>query len=147
MVKAGVTAQFATSKSSYPPGEMLQATLQLTNSGVGHYFQTYVTPQVVARFELVDKRGKPLKGTQKEAMIGHEVPLDLSREPFDTRIWSHVDGEAVTGPLRGTKLQMLPATRTDWGTWKRLHPDTLVLDPRKSPHRRDYSIDPYEGYY
>jgi hypothetical protein len=62
-------------------------------------------------------------------------------------LWSHVAGQAFTGPMRGTKLQMLPATRTDWGTWKRLHPDTLVLDPLKSPHRRDYSVDPYEGYY
>lgn len=62
-------------------------------------------------------------------------------------LWSHVAGEAVTGPLQGTKLEMLPATRTNWGTWKRLHPQTLVLDPRKSPHRRDYSRDPYAGYY
>jgi hypothetical protein len=62
-------------------------------------------------------------------------------------LWSHVAGEAITGPLQGTPLPMLPATRTDWGTWKRLHPETLVLDPLRSPHRRDYSRDPYEGYY
>jgi len=41
---------------------------------------------VVIRFALVDKDGKPLKNTQKEAVIGREVPLDLSRELFDTRI-------------------------------------------------------------
>jgi Protein of unknown function (DUF3179) len=29
----------------------------------------------------------------------------------------------------------------------RFHPQTLVLDPLRSPHRRDYSVDPYEGYY
>lgn len=62
-------------------------------------------------------------------------------------LWSHVAGQAITGPMQGTKLHMLPATRTDWGTWKRLHPETLVIDPLKSPHRRDYSADPYEGYY
>jgi Protein of unknown function (DUF3179) len=62
-------------------------------------------------------------------------------------LWSHVAGQAITGPMQGTKLHMLPATRTDWGTWKQLHPQTLVLDPLKSPHRRDYSGDPYEGYY
>jgi hypothetical protein len=62
-------------------------------------------------------------------------------------LWSHVAGQAITGPMQATKLHMLPATRTDWGTWKRLHPDTLVLDPSKSRHRRDYSVDPYEGYY
>jgi Protein of unknown function (DUF3179) len=62
-------------------------------------------------------------------------------------LWSHVAGQAITAPMQGAKLHMLPATRTDWGTWKRLHPQTLVLDPLKSPHRRDYSVDPYEGYY
>jgi Protein of unknown function (DUF3179) len=62
-------------------------------------------------------------------------------------LWSHVAGQAITGSMQGTKLRMLPATRTDWGTWKRLHPQTLIIDPLRSPHRRDYSVDPYEGYY
>jgi hypothetical protein len=62
-------------------------------------------------------------------------------------LWSHVAGQAISGPMQGTKLHMLPATRTDWGTWKRLHPQTQVLEPLKSPHQRDYSVDPYEGYY
>ncbi len=62
-------------------------------------------------------------------------------------LWSHVAGQAITGTMQGTKLRMLPATRTDWGTWKRLHPQTFVIDPLRSPHRRDYSVDPYEGYY
>ena len=86
MVKAGVTITLTVAKPSYRPGETLKATLRLTNSGVGHYFPTYVTPQVAIRFELLDKDGKPLKATQKEAVIGREVPLDLSRELFDTRI-------------------------------------------------------------
>jgi Protein of unknown function (DUF3179) len=62
-------------------------------------------------------------------------------------LWSHIAGQAITGPLQGAKLHMLPATRTDWATWKRLHPRTLVIDPLRSSHRRDYSADPYEGYY
>jgi hypothetical protein len=62
-------------------------------------------------------------------------------------LWSHVAGQAITGPMKSTKLQMMPATHTDWATWKRVYPQTLVIDPSKSPHRRDYSVDPYEGYY
>jgi hypothetical protein len=62
-------------------------------------------------------------------------------------LWSHVLGKAITGPMQGTRLRMLAATQTDWGTWKQLHPTTLVLDPSKSPHQRDYTMDPYEGYY
>jgi hypothetical protein len=62
-------------------------------------------------------------------------------------LWSHVVGQAVTGPMQGTILAMMPATHTTWETWKRLHPKTLVLDPSRSPYRRDYNMDPYEGYY
>ncbi len=62
-------------------------------------------------------------------------------------LWSHVRGEALSGPLAGTRLTPLPAMHTTWAAWRRLHPGTLVLDPARSPHRRDYSRDPYEGYY
>jgi hypothetical protein len=86
MVKSGVTIDLKTAKPSYRPGETLQATVRITNSGVGHYFPTYVTPQVVGRFALVDKDGTLRQETQKEAVIGREVPLDLSQELFDTRI-------------------------------------------------------------
>jgi hypothetical protein len=61
--------------------------------------------------------------------------------------WSQVAGQAVTGPLQGTILSTIVATQTTWETWKRLHPKTLVLDPSRSPYRRDYSMDPYESYY
>jgi uncharacterized protein DUF3179 len=62
-------------------------------------------------------------------------------------LWSQLTGQAITGPVQGTALQMLAATQTSWGTWKRLHRGTLVLDPSKSPYQRDYNADPYEGYY
>jgi hypothetical protein len=35
-------------------------------------------------------------------------------------------GEAVEGPLEGKRLASVPATWTDWGTWKRSHPETTV---------------------
>lgn len=93
MVKSGVTIDFTTKKPTYRPGEMLQAALRITNSGVGHYFPTYVTPRVVVRFELLGKDGQPVSDSQKEAVIGREVPLDLPDELFDTRIRP---GETVT---------------------------------------------------
>jgi hypothetical protein len=61
--------------------------------------------------------------------------------------WSQVVGQAVTGPLQGTRLSAIAATQTTWENWRRLHPKTLVLDPSRSPYRRDYSTDPYESYY
>jgi hypothetical protein len=93
MVKSGVTIELTTKKPTYRPGEELQAALRITNSGVGHHFPTYVTPRVVVRFELLDKDGHAVAETQKEAVIGRDVPLDLSRELSDTRIPA---GETVT---------------------------------------------------
>jgi hypothetical protein len=43
-------------------------------------------------------------------------------------VWSQPLGEAVAGPLRGTRLELLPSTLTEWGTWQRMHPDTLALN-------------------
>jgi hypothetical protein len=93
MVKSGVPIALTTKKPTYRPGETLQAVLRMTNSGVGHYFPTYLTPRVVVRFGLLGKDGLPVPDTQKEAVIGREVPLDLSDEIFDTRI---PPGETVT---------------------------------------------------
>jgi hypothetical protein len=62
-------------------------------------------------------------------------------------LWSQLAGQAITGPIQGTALEMLASMRTSWKTWKRLYRKTLVLDPSKSPYQRDYNADPYEGYY
>lgn len=43
-------------------------------------------------------------------------------------VWTQPRGEAILGPLAGTRLEMLPSTLTSWGTWRRDHPDTLALD-------------------
>ncbi len=43
-------------------------------------------------------------------------------------IWSQPLGEAIAGPLKGEKLDLLPVTLNDWLTWKTDHPETLALD-------------------
>jgi hypothetical protein len=48
-------------------------------------------------------------------------------------IWSQPIGEAIVGPLKGTTLELLPSTLTDWGEWKRLHPDTKALNAPGAP--------------
>ncbi|OGP07379.1 MAG: hypothetical protein A2Z89_07955 [Deltaproteobacteria bacterium GWA2_43_19] len=62
------------------------ARLIITNSGVGHYFPTYATPLVVVRGFMLDKNGKVIQGSLKEAFIGRKISLDLSEDIFDTRI-------------------------------------------------------------
>ncbi len=62
------------------------AVLTIKNSGVGHYFPTYVTPLVTVRAFVVNREGVEEEGSRKEEHIGRIVTLDLSRELADTRI-------------------------------------------------------------
>lgn len=82
MVKNGVTIDLKTSRE----GDRVRATLAITNSGAGHYFPTYLTPKVFLRMDLVDAERRPVQGTLREAVLGRDVPLDLSRELYDTRL-------------------------------------------------------------
>lgn len=86
MVKSGVQVSLALDRARYRPGQSLRATVTVASVRVGHYFPTYVTPQVVVRAVLVGPDGSPVDGTIKEGVIGRQVPLDLSREIADTRI-------------------------------------------------------------
>ena len=61
-------------------------------------------------------------------------------------LWSQLMTQAVSGEMAGARLTMLPAIRTSWKTWKKAHPETMVLSTQTG-YSRNYSIDPYEGYY
>jgi hypothetical protein len=60
-------------------------------------------------------------------------------------LWSQIKQEAVTGKLKGTRLNLLSSTQTTWGAWKKKYPETFVLSA-KTGYSRDYDRDPYEGY-
>ena len=42
-------------------------------------------------------------------------------------VWSQPWGAALNGPLKGTRLKMIPANIMPWSTWLAEHPDTQVL--------------------
>lgn len=60
-------------------------------------------------------------------------------------LWSQILAQAVTGPLKGTRLELVPLTHTTWIDWRTRHPRTLVLS-RETGHVRDYGRNPYAGY-
>ncbi len=108
MVRQGVTVRLHLDKERYQVGEQIEAVITLTNSGVGHYFPTYVTPKVVMRVALEDEQGRPVPGSEQEERIGREVTLDLGRELFDTRIppgGAHVFRYTRTIDRSGLKLK------------------------------------------
>jgi hypothetical protein len=57
-------------------------------------------------------------------------------------LWSQITGEAVSGPLKGTRLEYIPALHTTWRQWKDLHPETLALVKGYSG-----AYDGYASYY
>ena len=86
MVKSGVKIELQLSQQKYSPGDKVDATLTLTNSGVGHYFPTYVTPRILLRMEILDSNGQVLADTIKEDIVARQITLNLDREIADTRI-------------------------------------------------------------
>jgi hypothetical protein len=56
-------------------------------------------------------------------------------------LWSQFLGEAVEGPMAGTKLDLVPSQLTRWWSWKEEHPDTLALDTGGPV------LDRYAAYY
>jgi hypothetical protein len=55
--------------------------------------------------------------------------------------WQQVTGEAVFGPLRGKRLELVFHDEVTFGLWKQEHPGTRVLRPDDSAPWREFSKD------
>ena len=86
MVRQAMTVSVSPLAPFYRPGDTLQATITVTNSGAGHYLPTYVTPKIFVQGDLLDAAGEVVADSFQEAIIGREITLNLSREVYDTRI-------------------------------------------------------------
>jgi len=64
----------------------------------------------------------------------------------DESLWSQVLGEAVLGPNTGEKLRIVTSDIVRWDDWKRVHPNTVVLNTETGASR-NYARDPYGDYY
>ncbi|MEL6417876.1 MAG: DUF3179 domain-containing (seleno)protein [Pseudomonadota bacterium] len=71
-------------------------------------------------------------GVQRPILRTTGLLIRSNKVMYDIQTFSVFDtfrGRAVTGPLAEKGLQLAQATvvTTDWGTWRRQHPDTTVL--------------------
>ena len=63
---------------------------------------------------------------QYDRMVGaNEVQKDLETGTS----WQQATGEAIEGPLKGTRLTLYPVVRTTWAEWRKRYPHTVVLAP------------------
>lgn len=58
--------------------------------------------------------------------------------------WSQPIGTALAGPYEGVRLEMIPTEVVPWETWRREHPDTVVLDVGARPFG-PRGLDPFGG--
>ena len=56
--------------------------------------------------------------------------------------WSQAYGAAISGPHEGAALELVPSRLMGWEAWRRLYPETLVLDKQGL-----YRVDTYDRYY
>ena len=77
---------------------------------------------IVFRAEV---KGRTLR-FQYDRMVGaNEVQKDMETGSS----WQQATGEAIDGPLKGTRLTLYPAVRTTWAEWRKQYPRTMVLKP------------------
>jgi hypothetical protein len=63
---------------------------------------------------------------QYDRMVGaNEVQKDVETGTS----WQQATGEAIDGPLKGTRLTLYPVVRTTWAEWRKRYPHTMVLKP------------------
>lgn len=60
-------------------------------------------------------------------------------------LWSQIRKQAITGPLKGQRLQQIPMEHTSWRDWRSRYPQTKVLS-QNTGYQRDYNRSPYDGY-
>jgi len=60
-------------------------------------------------------------------------------------LWSQILARAISGTMKGRKLDPLVIAHTSWEDWRARHPETLVLSTATG-HRRNYGRNPYLGY-
>ena len=130
MVRQAMTVDVSPLAPAYRPGDTLQATITVTNSGAGHFLPTYVTPKIFVRGDLLDAAGETIADSFQEAVIGREIALNLSREIYDTRI-------APKASLDFAYEMSLPENAAAWRVRIVVHPDHFYQRFFEAVLRRD----------
>lgn len=69
------------------------------------------------------------------------MPYDRATDSY----WSQLTMSCVNGSLLGTEINTLPIIETTWATWKKLYPNSSVLN-LDTGFSRDYNRYPYGDY-
>jgi hypothetical protein len=70
-------------------------------------------------------KGRALHFEYDRMVAANEVQKDAETGSS----WQQATGEAIDGPLKGTRLRLYPSVRTTWAEWRKRFPQTMVLKP------------------
>lgn len=70
----------------------------------------------------------------------------LMYDRVDESLWSQLKMEAVSGPMSGTTLTLLPSAHLTWKAWKEKHPQGEVLST-ETGQPRSYAGRAYARYF
>ncbi len=100
----------------------------------------------------------PLTGTGigwNRVINGKETTFGVSGLLYNTNLiafdretdsnWAQLLNEAVNGELIGKEAELIMLFETNWGTWKKLYPQSKVLSTQTG-FSRTYGISPYGDY-
>ena len=110
---------------AYPAGDLSQhgaVSDQVPDGPISVTWCGVCNTGIVFRAEV---KGRTLH-FQYDRMVGaNEVQKDVETGTS----WQQATGEAIDGPLKGTRLKPYPVVRTTWAEWRKRYPDTMVLKP------------------
>ena len=89
------------------------------------------------------KNGAPIKFGVSGLLYNSDV---LLYDRTTQSLWSQILAKAITGPLKGEKLKLVNTQRMTLGSWKALHPTSLILTTQTG-YSRDYYQSPYTDYH
>ncbi len=73
------------------------------------------------------------------------VFFNRNDDPTKESLWPQLALAAVSGTYASQKMKLIPYTLTTWQTWTSLHPDTLVIEGKRTL-KEEYGADPYSTY-
>ena len=118
---------------------------EIVNDRIGD-LDVVVTYCPLCRTGLVFDRNLPGVGLLTFGNTGalYESAMVMYDHETDSQWWQAA-GEAITGPLKGAYLDLMPAITATWSDWLTLWPQSRVLS-RNTGYERDYQHDAFDGY-
>lgn len=101
----------------------------------GNTSYTWSPPRSAGRTALEEDRvfGVSHRREKGKAAATNDPNLVMFDEATGS-YWSQLLAQAICGPRIGDRLEFIPSTVTDWGTWRETHPETTVMLP--SPYSK-----------